>query len=85
MADSDKRWMASARSRMERKGTTGSLRAIAQRRGLISGKDDKLTPSDVRTLFTSAQRSHDIKLLRKALQAANMMNVKLPSSKKKEK
>lgn len=83
MAANPKRWMGAARKRMERKGTTGSLRAIAQRRGLLSGKDDNLNESDIRTLYSSAQRSGDTKLIRKVVQAANMMGVRLPKPKEK--
>ncbi len=51
-----KKWIGPARSRMERKGTVGSLRAIAQKKGLLSGPEDTLTEQDLDRLAAMAKR-----------------------------
>lgn len=52
----EKKWIGPAAAKMERKGTTGSLRAIAQRRGLLSGEKDALTEQDLSRLATAASK-----------------------------
>jgi len=70
------KWMGPARERMERKGTAGSLREIARRRGMLAGKKENLTCGDIASLKASAKRSGDTKLMRKATMAGNMMKCK---------
>ncbi len=77
------KWMQAARKRMKRKGTTGSLRAIAQKRGLVKGEKDKLTASDLRTLHSSATKSGNTALMKKVQFAASAMKVSLPKAKEK--
>jgi len=77
-----KKWMKAARARMEKRGTTGWLRSQAQRRGLLSGKEDTLTESDLSSLEAAARRQKGaegkltpagLRLLRAVTQARNMM------------
>ena len=79
------KWMGKARAGMEKRGTVGSLRAIAKKRGLLSGKDDKLTADDLKTLMAAARRMKDTALMRKVMQAANMMGAKIGPAPKKGK
>jgi len=51
-----KRWMGPVAAKMESKGTTGSLRAIAQRRGLLKGGEDTLTAQDLSRLAAAASK-----------------------------
>jgi len=51
-----KRWMGPVATKMEKAGTTGSLRAIAQRRGLLKGEEDTLTEQDLNTLAAAARK-----------------------------
>lgn len=67
-----KKWIGPMRKRMEKKGTVGSLRAIAQRRGLLASKGDSLTCSDIAKL----KKSSDPKIVKKATAAGNMMKCK---------
>lgn len=64
-----KKWMQPARRRMERKGTVGSLRETAQRKGLLAGKGDTLTCGDIAKL----KKSKDPAIVKKATMAGNMM------------
>lgn len=63
------KWIAAAKERMERKGTVGSLRAIAKRRGLLESATDTLSKSDLSKLSKGASSS-----LRKKLQFARNVN-----------
>jgi len=67
-----KKWIAPMKRKMKRAGTVGSLRAIAQRRGLLAGKGDSLTCSDIAKL----KKSSDPKIVKKATAAGNMMKCK---------
>jgi hypothetical protein len=62
-----KKFLAKARAGMERRGTKGSLRRIAQKRGLISGKQDALTESDLAKLQAAAARMPEGSAQRTAL------------------
>ena len=70
------------KAKMEKGGTVGSLRAIAQRRGLLKGKEDTLTTQDIARLKAAALRmkgkdgkmtAEGLTLFRKTQAAANMM------------
>lgn len=65
------KWMQGARNKMEKAGTVGSLRAIAQRKGILSGPKDELTAADCDKLMAAAKKSGDMKLFKKALFAKN--------------
>ena len=65
------KWMQAARTRMQRKGTVGSLRTRATREGVLSGKDDALTSSDLDKLAAIAKRRNDGALMRKVNFARN--------------
>ena len=73
MAAKVNKWMQGLKERMEKKGTTGSLRAIAKKRGLLKDEKDTLTTADANVLIASAKKEKNTKLLRKALAAKNMM------------
>jgi len=84
MAKTD-RWMGPVAAKMEKKGTTGDLRAIAQRRGLLKGKDDTLTEADLTTLANAARKmkgkdgkltAEGLDLIRKVGFAKNAMKAK---------
>lgn len=81
----EKRWMGPAAAKMERKGTTGSLRAIAQKRGLLSGDKDALTEQDLGRLAKAASKmkgkdgkltAEGLALMRKVNFARNAMRTK---------
>jgi len=81
----EKRWMGPARARMESKGTTGSLRAIAQKRGLLSGEKDTLTEQDLSRLAKAASKmkgkdgkltAEGLALMRKVNFARNALKAK---------
>jgi len=80
-----KRWMGPVAAKMEKAGTTGSLRAIAQRRGLLSGEKDTLTEADLSTLAAAARKmkgkdgklsAQGLELIRKVNFARNAMKAK---------
>lgn len=52
----EKKWMQRESKRQEKAGTKGSLREVAKRRGLLSGKEDTLTKSDLDSLERAAKR-----------------------------
>ena len=60
------KWMGALRERMEAKGTVGSLRAAAKKRGLIKG-DESLSMADLSKL----EKSEGLK--KKVVAARNMM------------
>ena len=69
MADKEpSKWMGALRERMEAKGSVGSLRAVAKKRGLIKG-DESLSFSDLNALGKGAGSS----LAKKVNAARNMM------------
>jgi hypothetical protein len=67
------KWIGPMTEKMKRKGTTGSLRAIAAKSGLLKGKGDTLTSQDLSILAARAKRTNDTKLLRKVVAAKNMI------------
>lgn len=80
-----KRWMGPEAARQEKAGTTGSLRAIAQKRGLLSGEKDTLTEADLNTLANAARKMkgkdgklspQGLELIRKVGFAKNAMKAK---------
>ena len=79
------KWMGPARAKMEKKGTAGSLRKIAQEKGMLGGKGDSLTPEDLSRLEAMARKMKDAKghmtqqgmaLFRKVQFAKRAMKVK---------
>lgn len=74
-----KKFIGPAVARMKRKGTVGSLRAVAQRRGLLSGKEDTLTEADLDRLAAAARKMGGEKgaaLMRKVNFAKNVRRSK---------
>jgi len=79
-----KKWMGPEAARQEKAGTAGSLRAIAQRRGLIKG-EETLTEADLNTLANAARKMkgkdgklspQGLELIRKVGFARNAMKAK---------
>ena len=72
----EKRWMGPMKARMERKGAVGSLRAIAQRRGLLKGEKDTLTEADLNSLAVAARKmkGKDGKLTAEGLELTQKVN-----------
>jgi hypothetical protein len=68
------KWMAGMKRRMVARGTVGSLRAAAQRRGMLSGKEDMLTGGDLDRLGSIAKKTKNTALARKVNAARNMMS-----------
>jgi len=80
-----KRWMGPVAAKMERTGTAGSLRAVAQKRGLIKGKGDTLTEQDLNRLAAAASKmkgkdgkltAEGLALMRKVNFAKNALKAK---------
>ena len=70
-----KKFIAAAKRRMVAKGTVGSLRAIASRHGMLSGKEDHLTPEDLSRLSAIAKKTKNTALAKKVGFARNMMKL----------
>lgn len=67
-----RKWIQKAVRRMERKGTKGSLRAYAQRRGIIK-KGERLNASALTKLNRIAERTGNTALKKKVNFARNIM------------
>jgi hypothetical protein len=71
-----KKWIGPVRAKMERAGTTGSLREIARRRGLLKGEEDTLTEQDLSRLAAIARRmkGKDGQLTKEGLELLRKVN-----------
>lgn len=71
-----KKFIQKAKRRMVAKGTVGSLRAAAARKGMLKGKGDTLTPEDLDRLAAIAKRTKNTELARKVNFARNIRRKK---------
>lgn len=67
-----KKWIQKVRYKMEREGTVGALRRTARQMGLLRGKEDTLTLSDLNRMEAHARKTGNTRLLRRVLFAKNV-------------